>query len=112
MADVMTPEQRSRCMSRIRGSDTIPELLVRRGLWQRGLRFRKKTRLPGRPDVVFPTEQVAVFIDGCFWHACRLHGVMPSNNEAFWREKITANVRRDRSNTRALSTAGWIVLRF
>jgi DNA mismatch endonuclease, patch repair protein len=108
----MTPEQRSRCMSRIRGKDTVPELLVRRGLWKRGFRFRKTTRLPGRPDVIFPTERLAVFVDGCFWHACPKHGVMPTNNGPFWRQKIGDNVRRDRRTTRRLKAKGWIVMRF
>jgi len=112
MADVLTAEQRSRCMSRIRGRDTGPELRVRSGLWRRALRFRTRTRLPGRPDVVFPTERVAVFIDGCFWHACRRHGVMPKTNTDFWKQKIADNVRRDRRNTRHLSADGWVVLRF
>lgn len=112
MADVMTPEQRSRCMSRIRGSDTQPEMLVRRLLWGCGLRYRTKTRLPGRPDIVFPTEHVAVFIDGCFWHCCPEHGAKPSTNAAFWRKKLSGNVERDRRTQRLLSADGWVVLRF
>ena len=87
-------------------------MLVRRALWHCGLRFRTKTRLLGRPDIVFPTERVAVFIDGCFWHSCPQHAVQPSTNAAFWRKKISGNVERDRRNKRLLSGNGWIVLRF
>lgn len=108
----MTSEQRSRCMSRIRGRDTTPELIVRRALWQRGLRYRLRTKLPGRPDMVFGPCGVAVFIDGCFWHACPEHGVKPKANARFWREKLAANVQRDLRATATLREAGWAVLRF
>ncbi len=91
----MTTAQRSRCMSRIRGRDTHPELLVRKALWRRGFRFRLKNRLPGRPDIVFGSAKVAVFIDGCFWHACPEHGVKPSANARFWHSKLEGNVQRD-----------------
>ncbi len=112
VGDVMTPEQRSRCMSRIRSSDTKPEMIVRRALWRCGLRFRTKTRLPGRPDIVFPTERVAVFVDGCFWHCCPQHQVQPSTNAAFWQKKLSGNVERDRRTKQLLIADGWIVLRF
>ena len=112
VADVMTAAQRSRCMSRIRGSDTKPEMIVRRALWRRGLRFRTKTRLPGRPDIVFPTERIAVFVDGCFWHCCPQHQVQPSTNAVFWQNKLSGNVERDRRTKRLLAAEGWIVLRF
>lgn len=112
MADVMTREQRSRCMSRIRGKDTRPEMLVRRGLWHRGLRFRIKSRVPGRPDIVFPSEHVAVFVDGCFWHSCPEHGAKPSTNAVFWRKKLLGNVERDRRTEQLLRADGWVVLRF
>jgi DNA mismatch endonuclease (patch repair protein) len=112
MPDVMTPAQRSRCMSRIRGRNTKPELALRSALWRCGLRFRVTTRLPGRPDVVFPTERVAVFVDGCFWHSCPEHRVQPATNAAFWQEKLSANVARDRRADQALAADGWTVLRF
>ena len=66
MADVMTTEQRSRCMSRIKGRDTKPELQLRKALWAKGLRYRTNYKLPGRPDIAFVGARVAVFVDGCF----------------------------------------------
>lgn len=98
-------------MSRIRGGDTTPELLVRRALWKRGLRYRVRTRLPGRPDIAFGPCRVEVFIDGCFWHSCPKHGVKPKGNARFWRDKLNANVERDARATAALRQDGWLVLR-
>lgn len=108
----MTREQRSRCMSRIRGCNTRPERLVRSALWRIGFRYRLKSRLPGRPDIVFPRERIAVFIDGCFWHRCPDHYSSPVTNARAWDEKISANVRRDRAVDEQLAADGWEVLRF
>ncbi|MCB9765252.1 MAG: very short patch repair endonuclease [Alphaproteobacteria bacterium] len=106
------PLTRSEQMSRIRGKNTQPELRLRRALWSAGLRYRLHHRTPaGRPDVVFPGRKVAVFIDGCFWHGCPLHYVRPGTREAFWAEKLKANVDRDRRQTLALEEAGWRVVR-
>jgi DNA mismatch endonuclease (patch repair protein) len=110
--DVLTPRQRSHCMSRIRGRNTGPELTVRKALWALGLRYRTHSAIPGRPDIVFAGAKVAVFIDGCFWHGCALHGVKPKTNRDFWREKIRKNRARDRKVTRILEADGWSVLRF
>lgn len=110
--DVLTPEQRSRCMSRIRGKDTKPELIVRRALFALGYRYRIGHGLPGRPDLVFVRQRVAVFIDGCFWHRCPEHFQMPRNNREFWEAKITANTDRDRRVDSELAGLGWRVLRF
>ncbi len=112
MADVMTPEQRSRCMSRIRGADTGPERRVRRALWGAGLRYRINPKPPGRPDLFFPSERVAVFVDGCFWHGCPEHGVRPKTNVEFWRAKIERNIKRDQQVTAKLTADGWKVLRY
>ena len=112
MADVLTKEQRSRCMSAIRGKDTKPEILLRKVLWHKGYRYRLKNRLPGRPDIVFPTERVAVFVDGCFWHGCPEHYQKPATNAAFWREKIRKNRQRDTEVSALLKSEGWKVLRF
>lgn len=111
MSDVMTPEQRSRCMSRIRGTNTSVEVRLRRSLWQTGLRYRLGRRLPGRPDITFVAARVVVFVDGCFWHACPYHGVAPKANAAFWRTKIGRNVQRDAEVNRLLRADGWTVLR-
>ncbi len=112
MADVLTKAQRARCMSAIRGKDTKPEILLRKTLWHKGYRYRLKNRLPGRPDIVFPTERVAVFVDGCFWHSCPEHYQKPATNVAFWREKIRKNRQRDREVNALLKSEGWKVLRF
>lgn len=110
--DVMTPAQRSRCMSRIRGKNTKPELALRKALWAKGLRYRIHYNLPGRPDIVFPGKRVAVFVDGCFWHGCPEHGVHPKTNASFWKQKIAGNIERDSRVTSELKSLGWVVLRF
>jgi DNA mismatch endonuclease, patch repair protein len=111
MSDVMTPEQRSRCMSRIRGSDTTVEVRFRRLLWRAGLRYTLRSALPGRPDLTFVAARVAVFVDGCFWHACPIHGVAPKSNADFWRAKIGRNKARDAEVNGLLKAEGWTVLR-
>ena len=111
--DRMTKEQRSRCMSRIRGKDTKPEILVRKGLYARGFRFRLcDGRLPGRPDVVLPKWGVVVMVNGCFWHGhkgCRL-ATRPKSNEEFWRAKIERNIHRDEVTVAHLEALGWSVI--
>jgi DNA mismatch endonuclease, patch repair protein len=88
-----------------------PEVLLRQLLHRLGLRYRLHGEgLPGRPDVVFRRAKVAVFVDGCFWHYCPLHGMLPRNNREWWRAKLLANRTRDRRNDRALSAQGWLPL--
>jgi DNA mismatch endonuclease (patch repair protein) len=99
-------------MSRIRGRDTKPEMLVRRGLHAGGLRYRLHDRkLPGRPDLVFPRYGAVVFVHGCFWHAhgCAL-SKLPATRQDFWREKLEGNATRDRKAVDALLASGWRVL--
>jgi len=110
--DVMTATQRARCMSRIQGSDTGPELTLRHAVWRTGLRYRMHGRLPGRPDLVFAKQRVAVFVDGCFWHGCPIHSTKPKNNKSFWSKKLRGNRARDARVNRELTGLGWIVLRF
>ncbi|WP_430252081.1 very short patch repair endonuclease [Neorhizobium sp. DAR64860/K0K1] len=110
--DVLTKEQRRLNMSRIRGRDTKPELLLRKELHARGYRFRVNvTGLPGRPDIVFPKYGAVIQVNGCFWHGhdCHLFR-MPSSRQDFWAEKISSNRERDRRTNQALSDAGWRVL--
>lgn len=112
MVDVLSPEQRRLNMSRVRGRDTKPEMIIRRGLHARGLRYRLHDKtLPGRPDLVFSKCRVAVFIHGCFWHAhgCAL-SKLPATRQDFWRTKLEANAARDREAVSALQANGWRVL--
>lgn len=112
MADVMSPAKRSALMSRIRGGDTGPELLLRRAVWGRGLRYRVNFRVGRvRPDLVFVGARLAVFVDGCFWHGCPQHSTMPKNNREFWEQKLRRNRERDTENTQWLEAEGWRVLR-
>lgn len=99
-------------MSRIRGSDTGPEIILRKKLWAAGLRYRLKSRVIGRPDLVFPSAKVAVFVDGCFWHGCPQHYTFPKTNAKFWRGKISRNIARDQEVNSQLKSEGWKVLRF
>jgi DNA mismatch endonuclease, patch repair protein len=113
MPDVMTSEQRSRCMSRIRGRDTIPEMLVRSLTHRLGYRFRLHCRtLPGCPDLVFPGRRKVIFVHGCFWHrheGCRF-ATMPATRKEFWSNKLIGNRDRDQRNQTALRKNGWRVL--
>ncbi len=104
-------------MAGIRRTDTKPELALRHALHRMGYRYRKDYRLDldsgrrVRPDIVFTARKVAVFVDGCFWHACPDHGSKPRNNEWYWSPKLVKNVERDRMNDAALMLAGWTVVR-
>lgn len=111
VADNLTRAQRSYCMSQVKGRDTSLERLVRSQLHKRGMRFRKHVKeLPGRPDIVFPRERVAVFIDGDFWHGYRLPA-WEQGLSAFWQRKIRGNRERDKRNFRKLRAADWRVVR-
>jgi DNA mismatch endonuclease, patch repair protein len=103
-------------MSRVRRRDTTPELALRRSLHRRGLRYRIDVPpLPGlrtRADVLFRSARIAIYIDGCFWHSCPEHGVLPRNNRDWWQQKLSATQARDLATNTALQAAGWTVLRF
>ena len=96
-----------------RRRDTGPERLLRSELHRRGMRFRVDYPvLPRRrSDVAFPSRRVAVFVAGCFWHGCPIHGTMAKANAAFWAEKLRSNRSRDRDTDARLSAAGWQVIR-
>jgi DNA mismatch endonuclease (patch repair protein) len=103
---------RSEQMARIRSAHTQPEVLLRTALWGEGLRYRVHAKTPvGRPDIVFPGSNVAIFIDGCFWHGCPEHYTRPRSREAFWAAKLTENTARDRLQTLTLDAAGWRAVR-
>ena len=110
----MTPEQRHRCMAAIKGRDTRPEMIVRRYLFARGLRYRvNNRRLPGTPDIVLKKYKTVIFVDGCFWHGhegCRYYR-LPKSNTDYWRHKIAMNIARDYAAGVDLRLAGWRVIR-
>ena len=111
MPDNLTFEQRSYCMSRVKGKDTGLEVRVRSALHRRGLRFRKHVaELPGKPDIVFGKARVAVFLDGDFWHGYRLPSWEDKVSD-FWKKKISKNRQRDIKNHRKLRRMGWTVIR-
>lgn len=113
MPDVMTPEQRSRCMASIRSKNTRPELTVRSLVHRMGYRFRLHRReLPGKPDLVFVSRRSVIFVHGCFWHqhaGCRLAS-KPATRAEFWKGKFEANLSRDSRVRRKLIAMGWRVL--
>ena len=113
MADKLSPSQRKCCMSRIRGKNTKPEILVRKGLHARGFRFRlHNKKLPGSPDIVLPKYGVAIMVNGCFWHGhkgCR-YATKPKSNVEFWETKIVRNRHRDEVTTAHLEALGWTVI--
>ena len=121
--DKLTPQQRHKAMAAIRGKDTKPEMIVRRGLWKRGFRYRlNHKRLPGHPDLVLRKYRTCIFVNGCFWHG---HGVslnikdetlniensecckIPKTNREFWVAKICRNKERDKEEQRKLAEMGW-----
>lgn len=112
MSDVVSPEDRSRMMAGIRGKDTKPELIIRKGLHPLGFRYRLHDRkLPGKPDLCFPKYRAVILVNGCFWHGHDCHLFKwPSTRDGFWKKKITSNRERDQKNVVALEELGWRVL--
>lgn len=113
MPDVFTRKKRSAVMSRIRGvGNKATELRLIQVFRSVGINgWRRKAKLPGKPDFVFPQENLAVFVDGCFWHGCPKHLIWPKGNATFWRRKITRNRVRDQEVGRLLRARGWRVMR-
>jgi len=115
-----TPEITRKIMSAIKSTNTKPEMLLRKALWKKGLRYRVNCRLlPGKPDVVFTKAKIVVFCDGDYWHGHNwaLRGLPSLESELagyseYWRNKILGNIRRDMENTTKLESDGWLVLRF
>lgn len=113
MVDVLTPEQRRKCMASIRSKDTKPELIVRKLVHAMGFRYRLHRKdLPGKPDLVLPGLKKIIFVNGCFWHMhrCRYGRVKPKTNIEFWQEKRESNKKRDARSREALKKNGWDVL--
>lgn len=113
MVDHISPERRSWLMSRVRGKHTSPELRVRRAAHKMGLRFRLHRKdLPGKPDLVFPSRRIALFVHGCFWHRhsqCP-KASMPKTRSSYWAEKFQSNQARDKKNISELQRRGWATL--
>lgn len=113
MADVHSKETRSYNMSRIKGKNTKPEMLVRKFLHANGFRYRLHVKdLPGKPDIVLPKYKTVIFIQGCFWHGhdqCRYY-VIPKTKTEWWLDKINGNKSKDGSNIESLKDAGWEVI--
>jgi len=103
-------------MSRIKGRDTKPEILLKKALWAEGLRHWLQYRVngrsvAGRPDLVFPGGRMVVFVDGCFWHGCPEHATKRKGDEEFWGQKLKRNIDRHKEVTETLCQRGWSVLR-
>lgn len=112
MPDIVDAETRSRMMSGIRGKNTKPELLIRKGLHARGFRYRLHSgKVTGKPDLVLPRFNAVIFVHGCFWHShdCHLFR-MPSTRPEFWQAKLERNRQRDDEVRSALRAAGWRIL--
>ena len=119
--DKLTPQQRHKTMAAIRGKNTKPEIIVRRGLWKRGFRYRlNHKRLPGHPDIVLRKFRTCIFVNGCLWHGhkvdissvvkdvtssecCRI----PNTNREYWVTKIRRNIERDVETQKELAKMGW-----
>lgn len=111
--DPLSPEQRARCMSRIKGKDTKPELQVRKALFALGYRYRLHNgQLPGKPDIILPRYRAVIFVNGCFWHGHRCHLFKwPRTRSDFWLEKIHRNRENDERAENSLLSADWRILR-
>ena len=121
--DKLSPQQRHTCMAAIRSKDTKPEMIVRRGLWKRGFRYRlNHKRLPGHPDLVLRKYRTCIFVNGCFWHGHNIQCIMhnsqciiessecckiPKTNREFWVAKIRRNKERDKEEQKKLAAMGW-----
>jgi DNA mismatch endonuclease, patch repair protein len=107
--DIWSKAKRSDVMSKIRGKNTKPEMILRSNLFKSGFRFRLHSKnLKGKPDIVLPRYKTVIFVHGCFWHhhsECR-EGRVPSSNASFWTEKLQRNVAKDLVNVKALEEAG------
>ena len=114
--DVLTKEQRRKTMQHIRSKNTKAEVMLRKALWHKGVRYRKNYKLlPGTPDIAITKYRIAVFVDGDFWHA-RGHednpGEQVKTNSSFWIKKLKRNIERDKDVNQALLELGWLVLRY
>lgn len=112
--DNLTPEQRKKNMQNIKSKDTRPEMLFRKALWKRGVRYRVNVKdVMGKPDICIKNKKIAIFIDSEFWHGkMYLDGKVPKSNQEFWIPKLERNIQRDKEVNEFLEKNGWKVLRF
>ncbi|MCF8020941.1 MAG: very short patch repair endonuclease [Vallitaleaceae bacterium] len=106
-------EVTSKVMSKIKGKNTKPELLMRKAMWNNGIRGYRIhwSKVPGRPDIAFPGKKIAIFVNGCFWHRCpNCNPPTPKTHTAFWEEKFSRNKERDEKKIISLQDHGWEVL--
>lgn len=110
--DNLTKKQRKACMTRIKSKNTEPELVVRKELTKKGVRYRLHVgKLPGKPDIVISKLKKVIFINGCFWHqhkGCK-DGVMPKSNRNYWKPKLEKNIEKQKQNISKLKKLGWKV---
>lgn len=110
--DIWSKQKRSEVMSKIRGKNTKPEMILRSNLFRQGFRFRLHRKdLPGKPDIVLPKYKAVIFVNGCFWHyhkSCK-EGRIPSTNSKFWLDKLNRNINKDKVNVKALEKENWKV---
>ena len=113
MTDIFSILKRSRIMASVKGKDTKPEMIVRKYLFSKGLRYRlHDKKLPGSPDIVLPKYKTVIFVNGCFWHGhegCKNYR-LPKSNEFYWEQKIRRNKARDIANEFVLQSQGWNVI--
>ena len=107
----MSAQARSRVMSKVKSKGTSLEMALRRALWHYGMRYRVQYGKE-RIDIAFPRKKVAVFVDGCFWHSCPLHGHIPKSNIGYWKPKLERNTGRAEAKDARLVESGWAVLHF
>lgn len=113
MVDIFSLKKRSEIMSRVKSrNNRATELRLVQVLKDyRIIGWRRRSRIIGSPDFVFPSQRVALFVDGCFWHGCPIHGSMPQSNRKFWKAKLTRNKKRDCIVNSRLRKVGWTVIR-
>lgn len=113
MADTVSKKKRSEIMSTVKSKDTKIEIVFRKALWQKGVKYRKNSpKYFGKPDLVLKKYKIVIFIDSCFWHGCKKHCRIPSTRKNYWENKIKRNKERDKEVNKYYKTKGWILFRF
>lgn len=111
-SQIRAPLTRSEIMKRVGSKNTSPEVTLRKALFAEGQRFRISYKIEGiKVDIVFPRHRLAIFVDGCFWHSCPIHGSKPKSNLEYWLPKLNDNMMRDKRQVRKIRLAGWRVIR-